>query len=61
MGPSGVFLWAPLDLSARGLVKFERVDSKNQITDSGTTPRPWPVIQRHRPILYGEAPTSSTT
>ena len=28
------------DYIARGLVKFERVDSKNQIADIGTTPRP---------------------
>jgi len=49
------------DYISWGLVKFERVDSKNQISDIGTAPRPWPVIQRHRPILYGEAPTSSTT
>ncbi len=28
------------DYIAGGLVKFERVDSKNQITDIGTAPRP---------------------
>jgi hypothetical protein len=49
------------DYISRGLVKFQRVDSKNQITDIGTAPRPWPVFQRHRPILYGEAITSSST
>jgi hypothetical protein len=43
------------DYIARGLVKFERVDSKNQIADIGTAPRPWPVFQRHRPVLYGES------
>ena len=43
------------DYIARGLVKFERVDSKNQIADIGTTPRPWPVFQKHRPVLYGES------
>jgi hypothetical protein len=32
---------------------------KNQIADIGTAPRPWPVFQRHRPVLYGET-TSST-
>jgi hypothetical protein len=47
------------DYISRGLVKFERVDSKNQIDDIGTAPRPWPVFQRHRPVLYGET-TSST-
>jgi hypothetical protein len=43
------------DYIARGIVKFERVDSKNQIADIGTAPRPWPVFQRHRPVLYGES------
>ena len=43
------------DYIARGLVKFERVDSKNQIADIGTAPIPWPVFQRHRPVLYGES------
>jgi hypothetical protein len=33
----------------------------NQIADIGTAPRPWPVFQRHRPVLYGEAPVSSST
>jgi hypothetical protein len=46
---------------SRGFVKFQRVDSKNQITDIGTSPRPWPVFQNHRPILYGEPITSSST
>ena len=43
------------DYIARDLVKFERVDSKSQISDIGTAPRPWPVFQRHRPVLYGES------
>ena len=43
------------DYITRGLVKFERVDSKNQIVDIGTTPRPWSVFQRRRPVLYGES------
>ena len=43
------------DYIARGIVKFERVDSKNQIADIGTDPRPWSVFQRHRPVLYGES------
>jgi hypothetical protein len=47
------------DYISRGLVKFERVDSTNQIADIGTAPRPWPVFQRYRPVLYGET-TSST-
>ena len=34
------------DYIARGLVKFERVDSKNQIADIGTAPRPWPVLKK---------------
>ena len=50
----------PSDYISRGLVKFER-DSKNQIADIGTAPRPWPVFQRHRPVLYGETTTSSST
>ena len=49
------------DYISRGLVKFERVDSKNQIADIGTAPRPWPVLQGHRPVLYDEAPVSSST
>ena len=49
------------DYISRGLVKFERVDTNNQIADIGTAPRPWPVFQRHRPVLYGEAPVSSST
>jgi hypothetical protein len=43
------------DYITRGLVKFERVDSKNQIADIGTAPRPWPLSQRYRPVLYGES------
>ena len=46
------------DYISRGLVKFERVDSTNQIADIGTAPRPWPVFQRHRPVLYGETTSS---
>jgi hypothetical protein len=49
------------DYISRGLIKFERVDTKNQIADIGTAPRPWPVLQRHRSILYGETSTSSST
>ena len=49
------------DYISRGLVKFERVDTTNQIADIGTAPRPWPVFQRYRPVLYGEAPVSSST
>ena len=49
------------DYTSRRLVKFDRVDTKNQIDDIGTTPRPWPVLQRNRPVLYGEAPVSSST
>ena len=40
------------DYISRGLVKFERVDTKNQIAGIGTAPRPWPVLQRHRPIDF---------
>ena len=50
-----------VDYISRGLVKFERVDTKNQVADIGTAPRPWPVFQRHRPVLYDEAPVSSST
>ena len=34
---------------------------KVSIADIGTAPRPWPVFQRYRPILYGEATSSSST
>ena len=33
------------DYIARGLVKFERVDFKNQIANIGTTLKPWPVFK----------------
>ena len=40
------------DYIVRGFVNFEIVDSKNQIADIGTAPRPWSVFQRHRPVVY---------
>ena len=46
---------------SQGLVKFERVDPKNQIDDIGTAPRPGSVLQQYRPVLYGETPVSSST
>ena len=43
------------DYIACGLVKFERVDFNIQMTDIGTAPKPWPVFQKHCPVLYGES------
>ena len=37
----------------RGLLELRRVDSKDQLADLATAPRPWPQLQRMRPPLYG--------
>ena len=42
------------DYVDRGLLELRRVDSKDQLADLGTAPRPWPQLQRMRPTLYGE-------
>ncbi len=42
------------DYIDRGLLEIRRVDSEDQMTDLGTTPRPWSQLQRMRPTLYGE-------
>lgn len=42
------------DYVDRGLLELRRVDSKDQLADLGTAPRPWLQLQRMRPTLYGE-------
>ena len=42
------------DYIDRGLLELRRVDSKDQLEDLGTDPRPWSQLQRMRPTLYGE-------
>jgi hypothetical protein len=39
----------------RGLVKFERVDFKNQIANIGTTLKPWSVFEKYFSVLHGES------
>jgi hypothetical protein len=42
------------DYIDRGFLELRRVDSKDQLADLGTVPRPWSQLQRMRPTLYGE-------
>ncbi len=42
------------DYVDRGLLERRHVDSKDQLTDLGTVPRPWPQLHRMRPTLYDE-------
>ncbi len=41
------------DYIDRGLLELRLVDSKDHLTDLGTTPTPCPQLQRMRPTLYG--------
>jgi hypothetical protein len=42
------------DYNDRELLEIRHVDSKEQMADLGTAPRPWSQLQRMRPTLYGE-------